>query len=82
MTPYYEGRSYRSGKVQELESLYENILALKAKLREPLSGGPAAIVRRFERAAPHGHVPGREERIQFARSQLPRLKEYVEALES
>jgi len=82
MTPYFDGRSYRSGRVQKLETLYKDIRALKEKLRGPLSGGPVAIVKRFERLAPDGHFPAREERIQFARTQLPRLKEYIEASES
>src|SRR5947207_6888248 len=55
MTPYFDGRSYRSGRVQKLETLYKDIRALKEKLRGPLSGGPVAIVKRFERLAPDGH---------------------------
>ena len=82
MTPYFDGRSYRSARVQELETSYKDILALKRKLRDPLSSGPVAVVRRYERLAPDGHVPKTEERIQFARAQLSKLEEYLQTSES
>src|SRR5690242_855944 len=82
MTPYFDGRSYTSARVRELEASYREILALKQKLRDPLSSGPAAIVRRYERLAPDGHFPEREERIQFARTLMLTLKKYLPASDS
>ena len=77
MTSHFNGRSYASARVRELETLFKEILALKHKLRDPLSAGPAAIVRRYERLFPDGHFPAREERIQFARTLMPTLKKYL-----
>ena len=82
MTRYFDGRSYRSERVQELESSYKQLLTLKRKLRDPFSPGPVAIVRSFERLIPDGRFPKREERIQFARAQLAKLNAYLETSQS
>jgi len=79
MTPYFGGKTYRSHRVEDLEKLYAELLALKAKLHDPLARGPVAIVRSYERLVPEGEFPGPETRARFAKSQLVALKEYVQA---
>jgi hypothetical protein len=73
MTPYFSGKSYRSGRVQELEAVYNELLELKHKLRDPMRRGPLRVVRGYEHLVPHGKVPTRQTRIQFARAQLQQL---------
>src|SRR5437773_6935110 len=76
MTPYFDGRTYRSDKVQKAEWLYKELVALKKKLREPISPGPVAIVRRYE-LLPDGKDLHGEPRIRFARLRLAELKDYM-----